>query len=212
MGPTLRYIGLDISRPMLREFRRRSEADRVEPTLIEADGNRSWPVADAVAHIVFSSRALHLLDHDHVVGELFRVASARDAVLLTGRVRRAEDSVRERMRREMRRLLSSHGVEGRDRRAGRRAVFDLCRARGAEELRPRVAASWTVARAPGQSIEAWQGKEGLAGIEVPARIKQEVLHTLSAWARKHEEDLRTPVETEESYLLEGMRMPLRSGG
>ena len=205
----LRYVGFDISGPMLEQFRRRFAPGDPEPAVIEADGNGRWPVADESTDLVFSSRALHLLDPEHVVGELFRVAAPRGAVVLTGSVRRSADSVKEQMRRQMLKLLEEHGVAGRSREARLRGIFERCCAVGATMMKPRVAASWVVSPAPEQSIEAWRDQEGLAGTEVPARVKEAVLSRLRAWAETRYDDLRRPVEMGESYVLEGVRIPSR---
>lgn len=205
----LRYVGFDISAAMLQQFRQRLEPGGVTPELIVADGNRKWPLADASADVLFSSRALHLLDHEHVVVELFRVASTEGAVLLTGSVRRAEHSVKEQMRRQLRQFLQEHAIEGRSRDASRQRIFQHCCAIGAKRLSPRVAASWFVSHTPRQSIESWDNKEGLVGTDVPANVKKSVLTRLQAWALTQYKDLQQPSEMEESYVLEGVRIPAR---
>src|SRR5688572_24281201 len=92
----VRYAGFDLSAGMLKEFSRRLDSD-----LIQADANASWPLADGVAHVIFGSRAVHLLQQEHVAHEVFRVASSTGATLILGRVERNPDSVRARMTQEM---------------------------------------------------------------------------------------------------------------
>src|SRR5438046_1422972 len=63
----LRYVGFDASAAMLDVFRRRAGSRTV--SLIYADGNYRWPIAEGSVRAVFSSRAVHLLPLDHVVAE-----------------------------------------------------------------------------------------------------------------------------------------------
>ncbi len=204
-----RYAGFDLSGAMLQVFRERFELHEREAQLIEADGNQRWPVADASADVIFSSRTLHLLDRGHVVREVFRVAAARGAALITGRVRREPNSVKAEMRRQMRVLLRDEGIEGRDSQRNRRDLFDDCVARGARLLDPRVAARWQIEHAPLASIESWQAKEGLAGVSVSAKVKQNVLKRLHAWAVDRFGDLLQPLAMQETYVLEGVAIDSR---
>ena len=73
----LRYVGFDLSQGMPVAFRRRVDPPRGSWALFQADGNRPWPIADAAAQVIFSSRAIHLLALDHVVHEVFRVAKTK---------------------------------------------------------------------------------------------------------------------------------------
>src|SRR6267143_6066469 len=87
-GPTLRYIGLDLSAGMLNEFSRYRDNDPASRLLIQADANASWPLADGVVRVLFSSRTMHLLDQEHVAREFLRVSSSAGATLILGRVER----------------------------------------------------------------------------------------------------------------------------
>ena len=200
------YVGFDISPRMLAHFRGRFTADEEAPSLVEADGNQAWPVADRSAGVVFSSRTLHLLDRDHVVNEVFRVATGRGTVLVTGHVERSPESVPAVMRRQMRRLLREQGYQGRSGSDSRRAIFEACQARGAEPIAPVVAARWSVDTSPLQSIRSWENKPSLAGNDVPAAVKEKVLSDLRAWATKCYNGLHQTVATDEAYVLEGARL------
>ena len=201
-----RYVGFDLSSPMLNVFRSRLGPGDKVPTLVEADGNGPWPVADGSTDVIFSSRALHLLDRDQIVRETLRVAAARGACLIVGRVRRDPESVSAQMRRQMRRFLSKAGIEGRSGEKNCQAVFDELCARGGRRMEPRVAATWRSEHSPLESIESWQGKEGLAGVTVPNDIKYTVLERLRAWALDHFGDLRRSSAAEQSYVLEGVQI------
>jgi len=178
----VRYIGVDLSGQMLQVFRER--VSPVVPQLIQLDANRRWPVENGSTSVVFSSRTLHLLDREHVVQEFFRVAAPAGAVLISGRARRDPTSVQAEMRQRMRQLLREVGVEGRASERNLQAMFDACCAAGARRIEPRVAHRWVVERSPLRSIEAWQGKDGLAGIAVSAESKRVVFGAAARVGRR----------------------------
>jgi ubiquinone/menaquinone biosynthesis C-methylase UbiE len=202
----IRYLGLDLSRGMLEVFRRR--AGRGRPRLVQADGARAWPFPDGSVQAVFSSRAIHLLPQEHVAGELFRIAAPGAACVL-GWVERRPESVKARMSREMQRRLRERGFE--PRRAGGRRLVAACVERGAREL-PRTAVVRRPARhTPRQSLDHWGGKVGLGGVVLPPGVQDEVLRELAAWAVDVFGDLDAAADTEEAYVIEGVRFP-ESGG
>src|SRR5437588_8408007 len=97
----VRYLGLDLSAGMLEEFAHRLTGHLGNRALVQADANASWPVANRAARAIFGSRALHLLNYEHVAAEALRVASPAGATLIIGRIERHPDSIRARMAREM---------------------------------------------------------------------------------------------------------------
>ncbi len=201
-----RYIGFDLSQGMLAMFRRRVDPSS-DPWLVsQADGNRSWPIADATAHVIFSSRAIHLLALDHVVHEVFRVANAEHAALIIGRVQRQHDSMNACMKQELHRRLRHHGVQGHDGEQNQRRLLEACCEHGAQMLDSLVVSRWTVASTPWQSIHNWQTKPGLGGVNLPASLKQEILKELELWAEATFNGLQQPVESEEAYVLQGVRL------
>jgi SAM-dependent methyltransferase len=214
----VRYLGFDFSPSMLRVFRGKlaapvpAPAGRAGPRalLVCADGEAAWPLADGTVRAVFSSRAIHLLDPDHVTSELFRLAAPRGATLLVGRIRREETAVRARMARELRARLRERGLPalGGDRRTG--GLLEACRRRGAEPLAPRLAGRWPVSAAPRESLDAWAGKTGLAGTRPAPGVKEEVLAGLAAWAARELGDLDRAQVSEEAYVIEGVRLPSHS--
>ncbi|HSK81148.1 MAG TPA: class I SAM-dependent methyltransferase, partial [Thermoanaerobaculia bacterium] len=203
------YVGLDLSLGMLRVFHDRLSGTRREPLLAQADADRPWPVRSGWARIVFASRAAHLFAKGHLIAETLRVASPEGAVFGLGRVRRDPGSLRATLRREMRRLLAGHGIEGR---GGERAREDLMAAfaeQGGEILPPRTAATWPVSERAGDSLASWRGKPGLAGTAVPEDVKRNVLDRLEEWAREKYGDLDSIQEAAESYELTAVRLPPR---
>lgn len=195
----VRYVGLDLSRGMLEVFRRRAPS----ASLVQADGARRWPLPDGSVRGVFSSRAIHLLPLDHVVEELFRVVEPGGALVL-GWVEREPESVKARMSREMQRRLRERGFPARS--AGSRRVLQACRERGGMELPKTVVARWPVRHTARQSLDDWRSKEGLGGIVLPPGVQEEVLNELEAWAVEAFGGLDAALETEDAYVLEGVRI------
>lgn len=201
----LRYVGFDRSPAMLEVFRARAAAGGLAAELHVADGNGPWPAEDGNVDIVFSARALHHLHPPHAAAEVRRVLRPRGGWLVAGRVRRPPDSPRSVLRRQMRRLLEAHGFAGRSHEAGAEAVFAALEARGGRRVEPRTAAAWTLPHRPADSLAAWEGKDGLAGIEVPPHVKSRVLRDLRAWASERFGDLQREMEQSESFELAAIR-------
>lgn len=208
VGPA-RYVGFDLSLNMLREFRRRSGAGQITPPLIRADANATWPFEDGAASVVFSSRAMHLLGHEHVAAEVFRLASPSGATLLLGRVERTPGSVRERMAREMNERLRRRGLKGRRGERRNQKLFEACARLGAEILEPVPLATWNVSASPRQSLDSWRSLKGLGGIPVTAETRAAVLDELEAWASETFGGLDGAFEFEETYVLSPLRVPPR---
>ena len=206
-GEPARYVGLDFSARMLKEFERRLGGNLGNRALIQADANASWPVADAAARVIFGSRAIHLLNQEHVASEVLRVASLSGAALIIGRVEREPDSVRARMSREMNERLRHRGFEGRRGEQQNRKLIEACCRRGAQVLEPSPVARWKVTASPQQSLDSWRSIEGLGGLQVSATTRNEILTELEAWARDVFGGLDQQVESEETYVLKGVRVP-----
>jgi ubiquinone/menaquinone biosynthesis C-methylase UbiE len=204
--PPLGYIGLDLSRGMLATFRQRLSAHGGRPLLLQADGNATWPLADATVRAIFSSRALHLLDLAHVLHESLRVARPDGAIVILGRVQRQDNNVAAVMQREMQRLLRQHGLYSRGGGQHQRQLLAVYGQHGAMVLEPVVAAQWTVTRTPWQSIADWQTKPGLGGIDPPPDVKRAILYDLCRWATVTFGDMQREVTSEEAYVLQGVRL------
>ena len=195
----VRYAGFDFSAGMLKECSRRLN-------MIQADANASWPLADGVARVMFSSRAMHLLQQEHVVHEVFRVASSTGATLILGRVERKPESVRARMAKEMNERLRQHGFAGRRGERQNRKLFELCCERGAVALEPVAVAQWRISASPRQSLDSWHSLAGLGGIPVPAASRAEILRELEGWAEEVFGGLDQEFESEETYVLKSLRV------
>ena len=202
----LHYVGLDASAPMLDVFEHRS-AGESSIRLIHADVDADWPVRSASVRVVFSSRAVHLFDLDHVVAETLRVALGPGATFMLGRVQRDEHSLRSILRREMRSMLAARGFVPRDGDRGQHRVLEAFRARGATPLGPVAAATWPDHRSATNVLDAWRQKPGLGGCEPPDAAKAAVLADLQDWAAARFGSLDAPDEAKESYILEGVTLP-----
>lgn len=204
-GLPVRYVALDLSLPMLRRFQARPGFRPGKSGLLaQADGDAPWPLVSGSVDTIFGSRSLHFIRPSHLASEAERVAGKRGLVLLLGKVERDPESVKEGMRKKMRRLLEEHGYRARGGRKGREALWTELAGRGAVRLETRQVARWTVSASPGQSLRSWEGKAGLAGLTVPEDVKRHVLEALSDWAMARFGSLVREVDSEESYVLEGM--------
>jgi ubiquinone/menaquinone biosynthesis C-methylase UbiE len=201
------YIGFDLSSGMLRESQRRLDRSVRNRSLIQADANASWPLTSRSARVIFSSRALHLLDQEHVALEVFRIASTGGATLILGRVERERDSVRARMAKEMNDRLRQRGFEGRRGEQRNHRLIEACCRRGAEEMELRHVARWNVCTSPRQSVDSWRCLTGLGGVKVPAKIRGEILNELETWAKQEFGGLDQGFESEETYVLRSLRIP-----
>lgn len=202
----VRYAGVDLSPGMLREFRARLGRELDDNrALIHADAASCWPLADASARLVFSSRTVHLLNQEHVAAEFIRVAARDGATFIVGRTRREPQSTRARMAREMNERLRLRGFKGRGGQGQSRELFEACSRRGAEILEPVEVARWTVRASPQKSLDSWRSLVSLGGIKVPAEVRAEILMELEGWAAQEFGALDRETESEETYVLYPIR-------
>ena len=203
-----RYLGIDLSGPMLAVFRRKLGAAGAGAALVRADGGVRWPVAGGTVRVLFMSRAAHLLPPEVLVEEALRVASPRGAVVVFGCARSRPDSLRAVLRREMRRLLAEHGgVEPRRAVAAQRTIADALARRGGEVLPVVTAASWAVVHHARHSLAAWRAKPGLGGRVVTPEVQEGVLRRLEEWIRQRYGSLDVAGDATERYELAAIRLP-----
>jgi SAM-dependent methyltransferase len=200
----VRYVGLDLSRGMLEVFRRRPGAERAG--LVQADASRPWPLPAGAARAIFSSRAIHLLPLKTVVEEVVRVGEVGGTLVL-GWVERRPESVKTRLSRRMRQLVRERGFSARN--AGGGVLFDALKRRGARELPRQAVVRWPVRHSPREALAWWRGKVGLGGVVLPPGVQDEVLDELEAWAVQVFGGLDAQQESEEAYVLEGVRLSAR---
>jgi hypothetical protein len=192
---------------MLAAFHRRLASPCPLSLLRQADGNHRWPLADGVVRVLFSSRALHVLDLAHVVGESLRVAQPDGASLIIGRIQRPPGSFPTLLQQALQRLLRQQGFSRHAGEQHQRQLLATLMPRGGTVLEPVVVARRTVTRTPWQSIEAWQSKPGLAGLAMPVHVQRAILEELRRWAQAVFGDLHREVSCEEAYVLQGVGLP-----
>ena len=201
---SVNYLGFDLSEPMLAEFRQHLDQPRENFHIVQGDANQHWPVADGTANLIFSSRTLHLLNLEQVVQESWRIAQPERAVVLMGNVQRQKDSIKNQMRDQMQNLLAQKTLLGRKKNQLMRQLIELFTQRGAQVIEPVVVSRWQVVSTPRQSLESWRRKAHLAGIELADEVKQDVLDRLQVWAEATFGGLDQPIESEETYVLQGV--------
>ena len=203
----IRYVGFDRSPAMLGVFRERAKEAGLSAELLVADGNGRWPAEDESVKAIFSARALHHVHVAHAAAETGRVLRSEGGWLILGMVRRPTDSVKPTFRRQMGKLLEEEGYRGRNHDTHTEALFSaLETAIGGERTEPRVVARWTRRQAPLDWFKAWQGKEGLAGHDIPEEVKERVLGRLRAWAKAHYGSLEQPLDQEQFFELEAIHV------
>ncbi len=206
----VRYVGLDSSARMLTIFRRKLAGGPRNFLLLQADGDRPWPVRDHSLAAVFASRVAHHLEPGHLAREVRRACRPGGALLL-GRVIRDADSLPSRLQRHKRELLGRQGVSARAGGQAVRQIEELCRAFGATPLGPVVAARWVKSATPRQILAAWEEKPQLhsnpRGPGLGADARAVVVSTLAERARQELGDLDRPHEYVEEYTLQGVRLP-----
>ena len=199
----IRYLGLDLSHPMLAEFQSNASS---AAALVQADADAAWPIADRSANAVFMARSLHLFSIDRVAAETLRI-NAGAALVLVGGVKRDKDSLREQMRDRMRALLGAKGKQGRGRGAASNKLFDALVERGAVRRPTVTAAEWTVNERPQDALDSWSEKDGMAGVDVPSATKDQVLDELRAWAHDQFGALDAAHQSTEKYEIQLLQLP-----
>ncbi len=202
-GGAVRYLGLDVSRPMLAEFSRGAKLERA--LLVQADADRRWPLADRSADVILFSRSAHLLRSERTLDEVLRIA-APGARVWIGRMRRPRESAAEQLKRAMQRMLRDRNVPGRNGERAKRDFLDALAQRGAQHLGERMSSSFIEDEAPIESLQSWASKEGLAGRTVSDEIKREVLGELERWAKSEFGDLSIKRSVARHYELEGVQL------
>jgi SAM-dependent methyltransferase len=200
----IRYVGVDSSIPMLHEFR--EKADDFTPSLILADCNLAWPFGDGAVAVVFASRAIHLLEPQHVVRETLRVVR-RGGFLILGRLLREPDSTRERLRRRRQELLVEAGLNPRNGAAGTRRVIALCQDAGAESLGRQIVAEWTGEISAGEVLAGWESLSRIGSLSINPDLRTRILDEVRRWAQVEIGDIDRAEVFHERYAIDVLRFP-----
>lgn len=192
------YVGLDLSLPMLSQFKAHNQQRNV--LLIQSDGNKFWPVAKHQTKIIFSSRALHWLNVAHTVREAFRVTTQDRAIFLIGRVERPAGSWETLLRQQCHQLLKQSQFLPRDSELHLKLLSsEFCR-EGALPMPSEVVYKWQVNRQIQQAFIDWKSKPGLAGLDLSIKQKSEILAQLKHWVHQHW-GAALPTQAERHYVL-----------
>ncbi len=203
------YVGLDLALPMLSVARRRADGTAAArgARWLAADADRPWPLAGGVARLLFVSRAAHLLRPQHLLAEVGRLATPQGAVLALGRVARGTESRRAALQRELQRLLATEGLRGRRGAAAHQGLLDTLVAAGGAVVSQQIVARWPVEERVADALAAWRAKPGLAGLALPAAVRDRVLDRLARWAAECFGDPARRWPSEEGYELAVVRLP-----
>ena len=200
----IQYRGLDASLAMLDLFR--AKAAPASPLLVAADCDRTWPLPDSSATVVFASRVIHLLQPDHVVRETMRVCRPAGRLIL-GRVVRDRDGIAERLRRRRLELLTAAGISARQGEAGTRRVIEGVVALGGESLGRQIVAEWSSETTPAAVIADWESLARMGSVAVDAETRGRILDALRDWAQAEFGDLDRPQEFAAHYAIDIIRVP-----
>jgi ubiquinone/menaquinone biosynthesis C-methylase UbiE len=204
---SLPYAGMDLSKSMLDIYRQRFQKPEKAPELIQTDGNSPWPFPKNSVSVFFSSRAMHQLDHQHVLNQLKYLSSTNASLLILGNVKRKTNASKDIMRKEMHKILNDAGLKEKSGQSNRRILFEAIEQQGGERLPTIIASRWKVSHAPIESIRSWNKVDGIAGQEINTRLKSEILESLTDKANTLFTDINTPLETEETYELNAIKLP-----
>jgi ubiquinone/menaquinone biosynthesis C-methylase UbiE len=193
----VRYLGIDVSRPMLLEF------PEAKGRLLQADADAAWPIADHSANLILFSRSAHLLKQtDRTLAEVLRIAAPGCRVYV-GRVRRPRESAGEQLKRMMQDLLRARNLPGKN---GERAKRDFLEALPGQPLPMRQSREWSEEAAPIDSLASWRGKDGIGGRTLSREAQSEILDELERWAMTQFGDLTVKRSIPQHYELEGVQL------
>lgn len=196
------YVAIDNSPGMLKQFRQRCQEKKLSAKIIQADGNLHWPVEAGAVNLIFSSRALHLLNLEHIISELERLSLNAKLWLIVGKVQKAPGSIPDKMRKKMRQLLKQQGVSGRSGKRFKENLLQLLVGKGAEIRANIQVTTWEKAYAPVQSLASWRNKTGLAGVDITDETKTLILNQLEVWAKDYYGDIHQSVPVQYSYEID----------
>jgi SAM-dependent methyltransferase len=168
-----RYVGLDLSFAMIREF-----ATIFHPSIVQADALR-MPFADATFDIVLVVQVLNgVSDWERFLAETVRVLDRGGTVVL-GRAVNVSPGIEDRLRARLSEALEDFGVAGTARGTKSDRAVAWCE-RQAATSRSVIAARWTQMRTPREFLERKLTGHRFAAL--PASIQEAALTTTADWA------------------------------
>lgn len=192
------YIGVDISLPMLQEFRSRN----ADAFLVQADGGR-LPFRSASFELVLLMHVLSGIDNwRNLLTETVRVISAGGFVVV-GQTTGSMAGVDARMKRQLHLILGRLGVSLLDLKKSREEPLEWLYT-GASRRVQITAASWTAQRTPQEFLD--RHRYGARFSALPTDVQEDALKELSAWAEKTFGSLDKAFPEEFSFVLHVFRI------
>ncbi|MCB9586865.1 MAG: methyltransferase domain-containing protein [Polyangiaceae bacterium] len=203
------YVGVEASQGMAERWRQRfaSHPELSSKSALEVqDADQAWPAEANSVDLVFASRSAHWFEPGHLRAELARVSRPGTCFVL-GRVVRSLDHPRRWLRREVHRALRVRGLEPKDGpRRGGELLYEIAHGDPRTCWIPRQAVlRWGFSAAPAEILDGWRAKPSLAGLELPAKARAEVLDEVSELANQRFGGLETELACSEEYAIEGVQ-------
>lgn len=189
-----RYVGVDLSFPMLAEFAGHSRS----AVLTQADGG-TLPFPDGVFDLVLLMHVLSSLQNWHnLLGETVRVLKPGGFVAV-GHIAGSMAGVDARMRRQLKYILEALGPVLRDAKKAREEPLAWLHstASGGTQV---TAATWTAQRTPREFLD--RHRTGARFLSLPAKIQEQSMKELGAWAKKAFGSIDNALEEEFSFVLQ----------
>lgn len=206
-GGAPRYLGLDVSPPMLQAFVIRTKSDPAVSAMFRlADANGPWATDDQSIRVVYGARVFHLLKTEHLVAEVRRVGAPPFVTVVAGRIRRKPEGIFAHMRRALRRVMSARGHEPRRGDEHIETLVDAFVKIGGKRLEDRVVAKWSQPTSPARSLAGWRAKDGLGGLDLPAAEQASILREVEIWAANEYPDLDVEEPSEVEFVLHSVRL------
>jgi ubiquinone/menaquinone biosynthesis C-methylase UbiE len=209
-GGAPRYLGIDVSPPMLREFLNRTKNDStVWAQLQFADANGTWTMDDQSIRVVYGARVFHLLNTEHLVTEVRRVGAPPFVTVVAGRIRRNPEGIFAQMRRALHKAMRARGHEPRRGDEHIETLVDAFLKIGGKRLKDRVVAKWSQPSSPARSLAAWRAKEGLGGLDLAAAEQASILREVEIWAANEYPNLDVEEPSAVEFVLHAVRLEVK---
>ena len=188
------YVGLDLSLPMLQEFRRQNAA----ASLIQADGQH-LPFRDGTFGVALLMQVLSgTSDWQSLLCEVVRVLAPAGAVVV-GHTIAPSTGVDAQLKRQLAIVLEQMGVASHRRNKSREKALSWLEARAARRSHA-SAASWMADRTPREFLK--RHRTGARFAALPVAVQEEALTKLAAWAKEKFGSLDTVFSEKHSFQLD----------
>lgn len=185
------YVGVDLSLPMLKEFRAQSDA----AWLVQADGQR-LPFRDGTFGLVLLMQVLSgARDWQNLLCEVVRVLEPAGAVIV-GHTIAPATGIDMQLKRQLAIVLEQMGIASRGLNKSREKALSWLEARAARRRRM-TAALWTAERTPREFLT--RHRTGAWFAALPVAVQERALIKLTAWAEEKFGSLDIAFSEEHSF-------------